>query len=73
MGRRRRRGEGSIFKHGNSWYIGYYYNNKQIREKIGSTKVFSKGQAETALKARMGEIVQGRFSLDKIKANRGVL
>lgn len=64
---RRKRGSGSIFVHGRSWYIAYYFYGEQIKEKIGSTRLITKGQAEQALKARIGEIIQGRFKIEGIK------
>lgn len=63
----RRRGMGSIFKHGTSWYIAFYDHGKQVKEKVGPIGLITKGQAEEALKARMGEVVQGRFNLEKMK------
>lgn len=65
--RQRKRGMGSIFKHGNSWWIAYYIGGKQVKERVGAVGVVTKGQAEEALKARIGEIVQGRFNLEKAK------
>lgn len=62
---KRRRGSGSVFKHGNNWYIGFYFKGRQIKEKVGPIDHISKGQAENALKARMGEIVQGKFDLKR--------
>ncbi len=41
------------------WYICYYFEGKQIREAVSS----SKRVAEDAYKAVMGEIVQGRYSV----------
>ncbi len=61
----RKRGMGSIFKHGTCWYIAFYDHGKQVKERVGPVGLVTKGQAEQALKARMGEIVQGRFSLEK--------
>ena len=58
---------GSIFKHGSSWWIAFYRNGMQIKERVGAVGLITKGQAEQALKARMGEVVQGRFSLEKTK------
>jgi len=52
--------------HGSSLYTGYYDNGKQVKERIGPKGLVTKGQAEQAFKARMGEIVQGRFKLAKI-------
>jgi hypothetical protein len=58
--KRRKMGMGSIFKHGRSWHIAYYVNGEQIKEKIGTVGLVTKGYAEQALKARMGEVVQKR-------------
>ena len=58
---------GSIYKHGRSWYIAYYIDNKQVKERIGAIGMVSKGQAEQALKARLGEVVQGRFKIEDVK------
>jgi len=63
----RKRGMGSIYKHGRSWYIAYYIEGKQVKEKIGSIGLVTKGQAEQALKARLGEVVQGRFKIEDVK------
>ena len=63
----RRKGMGSIFKHGSSWWIAFYYNGKQVKERVGPVGLVTKGQAEQALKARMGEVVQGRFKLEKVR------
>jgi integrase len=63
----RKRGMGSIFKHGPSWWIGYYVDGRLFRERIGPIGLVTKGQAEQALKARLGEVVQGRFNLEKLK------
>ncbi|HEX3036312.1 MAG TPA: phage integrase SAM-like domain-containing protein [Thermodesulfobacteriota bacterium] len=65
--KQRKRGMGSIFKHGSSLYIAYYVNGEQIKEKIGPIGLVTKGQAEQALKARMGEVVQGKFKLETVK------
>jgi len=69
MGRniKRRKGTGSIFQRGKTWYIAYYANGEQIKEKIGTVPLVTKGQAELALKARLGEVVQDRFKLEKTK------
>ena len=63
----RKRGTGSIYKRGSSWWIAFYHNGRQIRERVGPVGLITKGQAEQALKARMGESVQGRFNLEKSK------
>lgn len=65
--RQRKRGMGSIFKHGSSWWIAFYNHGKQVKERVGPIGLVTKGQAEQALKARMGEIVQGKFSLEKFR------
>ncbi len=69
MGRnkKRTRGSGSIFQRGKTWYIAYYVNGEQIKEKIGTSPLVTKGQAELALKARLGEVVQDRYKLEKAK------
>ena len=61
----RRRGSGSVYTRGNNWYISYYFNKKQIREKVGVIGIVTKAMAQQALDARLGEIAQGRFDLDK--------
>jgi len=61
---KRKRGMGSIFVHGNSLYVGYYHKGKQIKERVGPKGIVTRGQAEQALKARMGEVVQGKFKLE---------
>lgn len=66
-GKERKRGMGSIFKHGPSWWIGYYVEGRLVRERVGPIGLVTKGQAEQALKARLGEVVQGRFNLEKVK------
>src|ERR1700758_3791177 len=58
---------GSIFKHGSSWWIAFYDHGKQVKERVGPIGLVTKGQAEQALKARMGKVVQGRFSIEKTK------
>jgi len=69
MGRnkKRTRGSGSIYSRGKTWYIAYYVNGEQIKEKIGTAPLVTKGQAELALKARLGEVVQDRYKLEKAK------
>ena len=63
----RRRGTGSIFKRVNTWYIAFYLDGRQIKEKVGVAPLVTKGQAEQALKARLGEVVQDRFDLQKTR------
>lgn len=69
MGRKRNRtrGSGSIFQRGKTWYIAYYVHGEQVKEKIGTAPMLTKGQAELALKARLGEVVQDRYKLEKAK------
>ena len=69
--KQRKRGMGSIFQHGTSWWIAFYDHGKQVKERVGPIGLITKGQAEEALKSRMGEVVQGRFNLEKTK--KGVL
>lgn len=45
------------------WGIDYYFQGRRIREVVGTNR----RQAERALASRKGEIVQGKFSLEKIK------
>jgi integrase len=51
----------AIFLRNGSYYIDYYVGPRRIREKVGP----SKEEAKDALKARLGEVVQGRFHLSK--------
>jgi len=44
-----------------NWYIDYYANGRRVREKVGP----SRRAAEQALRARLGEVVQGRFHLEQ--------
>jgi integrase len=67
----RKRGMGSIFKHGSSLWIAFYDHGKQVKERVGPVGLVTKGQAEQALKARMGEVVQGKFRLEK--TNKAIL
>ncbi len=55
----------AIFLRNGSYYIDYYAGPRRIREKVGP----SKEEAKDALKARLGEIVQGRFHLSKPSSN----
>ncbi len=53
-------------KNGITWYISYYFNNQQIREKVGrEADGVTKKSAEKALMSRQGDVVQGRFKLEK--------
>ena len=53
-----------FFRNGN-YYVDYYLGPRRIREKVGP----SKEVAKDALKARLGELVQGRFHLSKPASN----
>ena len=61
----RKRGTGSIFKYGVSLWIAFYDHGKQVKERVGPIGFVTKSQAEQALKARMGKVVEGRFNLEK--------
>ncbi len=49
-----------VFKRNGRYGIDYYDGPKRVREMVGS-----KGEANDALKARLGEMVQGRYRLYK--------
>lgn len=64
---------GSVFKRKGkkdvTWCIAYYHNGKQVREKVGTIKEgVTERQAKEALKARMGDIVKGKFDIAKTKS-----
>src|SRR3989304_6573362 len=49
-----------------TWYIDFYHEGQRVREKVGrEDQGITKKNAEKALKARIGEIVQGRFDIQK--------
>ena len=52
-----------VYKRGRIWYIDYCFEGRRIRERVGKNR----RQAENALESRKGEIVQGKFNLQKIK------
>jgi integrase len=56
-----------VYVKGNRWYIDYYYDGRRKREVVGPTDKITRTQAEKALKARVGEIVQGKFNLETTK------
>jgi len=64
---RRKRGQGSIYKHGRSWYISFYAQGVRVRERIGSINLITKGIAEQALKVRVAEVIQGKFNIESVK------
>jgi len=56
----------AVYKKKNRWYIDYYLpDGKRKRESIGHVNKITRTLAEKALKARMGEIVQGKYNLEK--------
>ena len=56
-----------VYMRGNIWYIDYRYEGIRKREAVGRYK----SQAQEALKARLGDIVQGRYDLKKIDKGLG--
>ena len=51
-----------------TYYIRYQYQGKDNKEYVGrKSRGFTKEVAKDALKARLGEIAQGRFNLDKTR------
>jgi len=57
-----------VYQKGNRWYIDYYLpDGRRKREVVGHIGKISKTVAEKALKARIGEIVQGKFNIEKAK------
>src|SRR3972149_5645045 len=57
----------AVFIKGNRWYIDYYANSRRKREVVGHVDKITRTQAEKALKARVGEIVQGKFNIEQTK------
>jgi len=57
-----------VYQKGNRWYIDYYLpEGRRKREVVGHVDKITRSLAEKALKARAGEIVQGKFNLEKAK------
>jgi site-specific recombinase XerD len=51
-----------------TYYTRYQYNGTDIKERVGrKSRGFTKELAKDALKARLGEIAQGRFNLEKTR------
>jgi integrase len=51
-----------------TWYIEFYHDNKQHREKVGCSKDGIKEKhAKEALQARMGDIAKGKFDIAQTK------
>jgi len=55
---RHRRGSGSIYKRGKTWWLSYYVDGKNICESSGSKK---REKARRLLQQRLGEIAEARF------------
>ena len=56
------------FKDGITWYISYYVNGQQVREKVGRQKDgVTERQAKEALQSRSGSVVQGKFDIAQVK------
>ncbi len=54
-----------VYQKGNRWYIDYYLpDGRRKREVVGHVNKITRFLAEKALKARIGEIVQGKFNLE---------
>jgi len=63
---------GSIYKrkgkNGTTWFISYYVNGRQYREKVGRHKDgITERMAREALKSREGAVAQGRFDIAQTK------
>ncbi len=58
-----------VYVKGNRWFINYYINGRRKREVVGHIDKITRTQAEKALKARVGEIVQGKFNLETTNTN----
>jgi hypothetical protein len=57
-----------VFVKGKRWYIDYYLpDGRRKREVVGPVDKITRSMAEKALKARIGEIVQGKFNLGATK------
>src|SRR3546814_14351731 len=51
-----------------TYYIRYQFHGKDIKEPVGKKSLgCTKEWAKNALKARLGEIAQGRFNLEKTR------
>ena len=51
-----------------TYYIRYQYDGTDIKERVGrKSRGFTKELTKDALKARLGEIAQGRFNLEKTR------
>jgi hypothetical protein len=56
-------------RHGDiTYYIRYQVEHTDIKERVGrKSRGFTREMAKDALKARLGEIAQGRFNLEKAR------
>lgn len=51
-----------------TYYIRYQVDGTDIKERVGrKSRGFTRESAKEALKARLGEISQGRFNLDRVR------
>jgi integrase len=51
-----------------TYYIRYQFHGADVKERVGKKSLgFTKEWAKDALKARLGEIAQGRFNLDRTR------
>ena len=51
-----------------TYYIRYQFSGRDVRERVGrKSRGFTREMAKEALKARLGEIAQGRFNLDRTR------
>ncbi len=57
----------AVFVKGNPWFIDYYVNGRRKREVVGHVDKITRSLAEKALKARAGEIVQGKFNMEQTR------
>ena len=54
-----------VYQKGNRWMIDYYLlDGTRKRESVGHVDKITRTLAEKALKARVGEIVQGKYNLE---------
>lgn len=57
-----------VYVKGNRWFIDYYLlDGRRKREVVGHIDKVTRSLTEKALKARVGEIVQGKFNLEMTK------
>src|SRR3990172_2419304 len=57
-----------VYQKGNRWFIDYYLlDGRRKREVVGHVDKITRSLAEKALKARVGEIVQGKFNIEQTR------